>query len=155
MKITIIKKKLFWVVLYAVALIIGSQLWVDFEYKDLNASVDKFIELEIDAEKIVAITEHQYTPGKGDYKMVETNAHAHLPLLVENQDMRVDSIMAGQFLSKKQNDTHFIVTSNSQTQDFIIRTLDAEIKHKKIFLFVIGLAITIVGLFKYGIEVSK
>ena len=155
MKITIIKKKLFWVILFGVALISGSQLLVDFEYKDLNASVDKFIELKIDAEKIVAITEHRFMPGKGNYKMVETNAHAHLPLLVENQDMRVDSIMAGQFLSKKQNDTHFMVTSNSQTQDFIIRTLDAEIKHTKIFLFVIGLAIAIVGLFKYGIEVSK
>ena len=155
MKITIIKKKLFWVVLYAVALIIGSQLWVDFEYKDLNASVDKFIELKIDAEKIVAITEHRFMPGKGNYKMVETNAHDHLPLLIENQDICVDSIMAGQFLSKKQNDTHFMVTSNSQTQDFIIRMLDAEIKHTKIFLFVIGLAIAIVGLFKYGIEVSK
>ena len=155
MKITIIKKKLFWVVLYAVALIIGSQLLVDFEYKDLNASVDKFIELKIDKEKIVAITEHRFMPGKGNYKMVETNAHDHLPLLIENQDICVDSIMAGQFLSKKQNDTHFMVTSNSQTQDFIIRTLDAEIKHTKIFLFVIGLAIAIVGLFKYGIEVSK
>ena len=155
MKITIIKKKLFWVILFGVALISGSQLSVDFEYKDLNTSIDKFIELKIDAEKIVAITEHQYTPGKGIYKMVETNAHAHLPLLVENQDIRVDSIMVGQFISKKQNDTHFMVTSNSQTQNFIIRTLDAEIKHTKIFLFVIGLAIAIVGLFKYGIEVSK
>ncbi len=155
MKITIIKKKLFWVILFGVALISGSQLLVDFEYKDLNASVGKFIELEIDAEKIVAITEHQYTPGKGDYKMVETNAHAHLPLLVENQDMRVDSIMAGQFLSKKQNDTHFIVTSNGQTQEFAIRTLDSEITYKKIFLFVIDFAITIIGLFMYGIKVSK
>lgn len=155
MKITFIKKKLFWVILYGVALIIGPQLLVDFEYKDLNASIDKFIELQIDAEKIVAISEHRFMPGKGNYKMVETNAHAHLPLLVENQDIRVDSIMVGQFLSKKQNDTHFMVTSNSQTQNFIIRTLDTEIKHKKIFLFVIGLAITIVGLFKYGIKVSK
>ena len=155
MKITFIKKKLFWVILYGVALIIGPQLLVDFEYKDLNASIDKFIELQIDAEKIVAISEHRFMPGKGNYKMVETNAHDHLPLLIENQDICVDSIMAGQFLSKKQNDTHFMVTSNSQTQDFIIRMLDAEIKHTKIFLFVIGLAIAIVGLFKYGIEVSK
>lgn len=155
MKIELHKRNLIWMMLYGFTLIIGSQVLVFYLYKNLNNSVDRFIELKIDNERIEEINELQYTPGKGTYKVLKISSNNYIPLFIENQEQFEDSIKINQFIIKKPNSKYFEIRNGDQIMEYQIRTLTSQQNFMRIYLLAIALFVAIGGLFKYNITIKK
>jgi hypothetical protein len=155
MKLELHKKNLIWKVLYGFSLIIGSQVLAFYLYKNLNHSVNRFIELKIDNKRIEEINELQYTPGKGTYKVLKISYNNYIPLFIENQQQFEDSIKINQFINKKPNSKYFEIKNGDQIKEYQIRTLASQQNFMRIYLFAIALLVAIGVFFKYNITLKK
>lgn len=144
-----------WIILYGLLLTIGSQVLAFYLYKDLNDSVNSFIQKGIKNERIISITENRYTPGKGDYKVLNLSSNNSLPLFIDNQEIYEDSIKVNQILFKDPNSKYFKIVDDSIVYEYKIRTLLSQQRFMKIYLFSIAFIVAIGGLFMYNIKIKK
>ncbi len=155
MKVQIEKKYLIWVLLYNCILIIGSQILVTYEYKDLNNQIAEFINAEIKNERIIRIADLPYTPGKGTYKEIFVESNKNFPLFIEDQEEKLYSISLDQRISKQSKSKEFFIENNNKLNKYVIRTLKSEERFMRIFLLSIAIFVSIAALFKYNIKLSQ
>lgn len=152
MKVHFERKYLIWVLLYNCILIIGSQIVVTYQYKDLNNHIVEFINSEIKNERIIRITDLPYTPGKGTYKEIFLESKKNFPLFIEEKEY---SISLDQRISKQANSKEFYIENNNKLNKYEIRTLKSEERFMRIFLLSIAIVVSIAALFKYNIKLFQ
>ena len=144
------KNRIFWILIYGIFIISGTQILATYLYKEINEKTQKFIHEEIKNEKIIDFDTLHYTPGKGNYTEMILSNNKHFPIFVQNADTK--SIKLNSQINKKAKSEDFEITNGIDKTKFTIQTAKEQQTFMRI-LFLFGtLAISISTFYKYGIE---